>query len=410
MAYSENGSTIDVTTNVNNAGYVTKKYLFDAYPQLTDQAKSAGLWLWGSNFSGEIGDRTQINKSSPVQTISGGANWKQISGGYTFFGGIKTDGSLWMWGANDSTGGYALGDGATGNKSSPIQTSAGGTSWKMISCGYYHTAATKIDGTLWVWGLNANGQLGTNGTLTSTNPRQTIATATTWKVVSAGKFHNAAIKTDGTLWLWGGNSYGQIGDNTNGTDRLSPVQTISGGTNWKLASSGKYHTAAIKTDGTLWLWGSSNYGQIGDNTTTAKSSPIQTIAGGTNWKYVVATYANTYAIKTDGTLWAWGWNYYGGIGNNTNTITTGLSISSPVQTIASGTNWKSVVGGINHAVAIKTDGTLWTWGRNIYGQLGNNSSTDLSSPVQTVAGGSNWKLIACGRYETGAIKDFNEDF
>jgi len=141
---------------------------------------------------------------------------------------------------------------------------------------------------------------------------------------------------NGKLWTWGNNYYGQLGDNT-GTDRSSPVQTITGGTNWKQVSCGSRSTAAIKTDGTLWTWGYNLYGQLGDNTGTDRSSPVQTITGGTSWKQVSCGRYFTAAVKTDGTLWAWGDNGYGELGDNT-----GTSRSSPVQTITGGSNWKQV--------------------------------------------------------------------
>jgi len=157
------------------------------------------------------------------------------------------------------------------------------------------------------------------------------------------------IFSEGGLWTWGYNFYGGLGDNTV-TNKSSPVQTITGGTNWKQVAGGTLHTAAIKTDGTLWTWGDNEYGELGDNTVTNKSSPVQTITGGTNWKQVAGGSFHTAAIKTDGTLWTWGYNGNGGLGDSTVT-----NKSSPVQTIAGGTNWKQVAGGTLHTAAIKDD-------------------------------------------------------
>ena len=165
--------------------------------------------------------------------------------------------------------------------------------------------------------------------------------------VSIFDFYNKSQIVDGTLWTWGYNPYGSLGDNTT-TNKSSPVQTIAGGTNWKQVSASGSHTAAIKTDGTLWTWGQNNFGQLGDNTTTSKYSPVQTIAGGTNWKQVSCGTMHTAAIKTDGTLWIWGSNSYGQLGDNTTTYK-----SSPVQTISAGTDWKQVSCGYNHTAAIK---------------------------------------------------------
>jgi alpha-tubulin suppressor-like RCC1 family protein len=169
-------------------------------------------------------------------------------------------------------------------------------------------------------------------------------------------------------------------------------------------AGGNSHTAAIKTDGTLWTWGRNFYGQLGDNTTADKSSPIQTIASGTNWKLVAGGYSHTAAIKTDGTLWLWGRNSYGGLGDSTITPK-----SSPVQTVSGGTNWKLVGGGRYHTTSIKTDGTLWTWGHNQYGNLGDNTVTHRSSPIQTVSGGTNWIQVAGGGYHTVCIRDDSMD-
>ena len=200
------------------------------------------------------------------------------------------------------------------------------------------------------------------------------------------------------LWTWGQGYSGQLGDNTT-TNRSTPVTTSAGGTNWKQVSSGTDHCAAIKTDGTLWTWGNISYGQLGDNnSTTNKSTPVTTFAGGTNWKQVSSGFFHCAAIKTDGTLWTWGNGGEGLLGDNTETTK-----STPVTTFAGGTNWKQVSGGRFYCAAIKTDGTLWTWGQGIYGQLGDNTATSKSTPVTTFAGGTNWKQVSSGRIHCAAI-------
>jgi alpha-tubulin suppressor-like RCC1 family protein len=376
---------------------IEKDYLISVYPNLLNQFDTPMLMTWGFNANnGQLGDNTKTYRSSPVQTIAYGANWKQVSSGDKHTACIKTDGTLWLWGWNYRG---QLGDNTSTDKSSPVQTITFGTNWKQVSCGY-QTAAIKTDGTLWCWGRNIYGQLGDNTITDKSSPVQTIAFGTNWKQVAAGNQYTAAIKTDGTLWTWGYNLYGQLGDNTV-TNRSSPVQTIAFGTNWKQVSAGNGNFAAIKNDGTLWTWGYNLYGQLGDNSIVKKSSPVQTVAGGTNWKQVSCGQSHTAAIKTDGTLWIWGANTtYGNLGDNTT-----VSRSSPVQTIAYGTNWKSVTCASQHTAAIKTDGTLWTWGDNQYGQLGNNTLVSKSSPVQTILYGQNWKSVSCGLLHTAAIKD-----
>jgi alpha-tubulin suppressor-like RCC1 family protein len=159
-------------------------------------------------------------------------------------------------------------------------------------------------------------------------------------------------------------------------------------------------TAIIKTDGTLWIWGRGDFGQLGNAAITNRSTPVTTFAGGTNWKQVSSGTGHTAAIKTDGTLWTWGYGTLGRLGNR---ITTG-NISTPITTFAGGTNWKQVSSGSDHTAAIKTDGTLWTWGYGNNGELGNNATTNRSTPVTTFAGGTNWKQVSAIDRQTAAVQ------
>ena len=395
-------SRVETTTNFRDSNgadlgkkLITKDYLISVYPSIGQQIGiPPELWTWGQGTSGQLGTNDTTHKSTPVTTSAGGTNWKQVSAGKDHCAAIKTDGTLWTWGKGINA---QLGDNTTTDKSTPVTTFAGGTNWKQVSSNGYHTAAIKTDGTLWTWGGGNSGQLGNNDPTSKSIPVTTFAGGTNWKQVSAGRLHSAAIKTDGTLWTWGKGTYGRLGDYTV-TDKSTPVTTFAGGTNWKQVSSGWYHTAAIKTDGTLWTWGRGDSGQLGDNTVAHKSTPVTTFAGGTNWKQVSSGSNHCAAIKTDGTLWTWGIGTNGRLGDNTTT-----SKSTPVTTFAGGTNWKQVGGGGYHCAAIKTDGTLWTWGYGHQGRLGDNTATSRNTPVTTFAGGTNWKQVSAGTF-TGAIK------
>jgi hypothetical protein len=242
--------------------------------------------------------------------------------------------------------------------------------------------------------------LGDNTYSQRVTPRQ-IGTDTNWKQVAGGSFHSSAVKTDGTLWVWGYNFYGQLGDNTR-TDKLTPIREINSSTNWKQVTAGDSFCSAIKTDGTLWAWGRNTSAHLGDNSFSSRSTPRQ-IGTDTNWKQVFAgpTSAHAQAIKTNGTLWAWVNNFYGQLGDNTR-----ATRSTPRQ-IGTDTNWKQVAGGGNHSLAIKTNGTLWGWGYNFYGQVGDNTSGNLNparSTPRQIGTDTNWKQVAAGHNHCSAIK------
>jgi alpha-tubulin suppressor-like RCC1 family protein len=338
------------------------------------------LFVWGSNASRELGLNDSINRSSPVQ-LGSLTDWKQISAGSARGGAVKTDGTLWMWGINFSG---ILGLNSTIYRSSPVQIGLS-ADWYNITNSIDTSAAIKTDGTIWSWGLGADGRLGLNNTLSRSSPVQ-IGLSGDWSNIDISRYGSvSAIKSNGTLWAWGLGTDGRLGLN-DVIDRSSPTQ-VGTLTNWKQTS----HTActiAVKTDGTLWGWGNGGLGRLGLNVSLAfASSPIQ-IGALTNWKKVSTKGPGVNAVKTDNTLWGWGSNFRGALGLN-NTIYR----SSPVQ-VGTLTNWKEVANGSNFgAAAIKTDGTLWLWGYNQYGMLGLNDIADRSSPVQ-VGASTNWKEIS----------------
>jgi len=383
--------------------------IFFTESELVDQFVGNALWSWGLNATGIAGNGTVTNSSTPATTADGAINWVSVSCNYSqtpagHAAGVKTDGTLWTWGYNASG---QLGNGTVVARSSPGTTAGGGTSWKQVSCGYTFMAAIKTDGTLWTWGANDSGQLGTNSTTNRSSPDTTVGGGTTWKQVAAAGLvtpsggHCVAVKTDGTLWTWGLNDRGQLGDGTV-VNKSSPNTTAGGGTNWKTVASNLgngRNSAAIKTDGTLWTWGNDSYGQLGFNTQNAhRSSPGTTAGGGANWKQVSFSNSRMHGIKTDGTLWTWGAGAFGALGSNSTT-----NRSSPVTIFGSGTDWKFTCSGGPVGAAVKTDGTLWTWGLNDTGALGDGTTTNRSTPGTIVGSLANWKQVVCGYRNTLAI-------
>ena len=364
--------------------------------------RQPALWTWGFDQFGELGINNTGSKNIPVTTFAGGTNWKQVSSSSVgaLTAAIKTDGSLWTWGIGTSA---QLGNNNNTSRGTPVTTFAGGTDWKSVAAGTNSMAAIKTDGSLWTWGENGLGQLGTNNLDTRSTPVTTFIGGNDWKQVSVGYRFVGAIKTDGSLWTWGANFGTNLGINASAfSHRSTPVTTFAGGNTWKQVSCGQYHMAAIKTDGSLWIWGLNDNGNsvLGINQGNVSiGTPVTTFAGGNTWKSVACGLNHTAAIKTDGSLWVWGLGTSGQLGNFADTTR-----STPVTTFAGGTNWKQVFVGNAFTTAIKTDGSLWTWGFNSNGALGNNNNTNRNTPVTTFIGGNDWKQVGGGRNHVAAIK------
>ena len=358
------------------------------------------LWTWGANFAGKLGDGTTVGRSSPGTTWGSFTTWCQVSSALltvsSHAAAIKTDGTLWTWG-NNTCG--SLGDGTILTRCSPGTIFGGGT-WCQVFSGNSIVAAIKTDGTLWTWGSNSFGVLGNGTTLDRSSPGTVAGGGTNWCQVSGGGTFIASIKTDGTLWSWGCNNCGQLGDGTV-TPRSSPGTVAGGGTTWSKVTSNCLHTVALKSDGTLWTWGRNLCGILGDGTTVSRCSPGTTWGSFTDWCDVSASNCHSSAIKTDGTLWTWGCNAQGRLGNGTTT-----DRCSPGTVAGGGTNWCQVSGGCNISPVIKTDGTLWTWGFNQCGVLGDGTTIDRCSPGTVAGGGTLWNRISAGgNFIMGIVKE-----
>jgi len=311
-------------------------------------------WTWGAGGNGSRGDNTNTGcVSSPVSVVGGFTDWSQISigannGSTTAFGlGLRTNGTAWAWGY----GGHGrLGDGTTTNRSSPVSVVGGFTDWSQLFAGSSFSLAIRTNGTLWSWGAYGFGRLGDNTYVSNrSSPVSVVGGFTDWCQISAF-LHSVAVRTNGTLWGWGYNADRQVGDGTD-TFRSSPVSVIGGFTDWCHAAAGSRHSLGLRTNGTLYAWGKNNFGQLGDNTTVSKSSPVSVIGGFTDWCQLSANY-QSLGVRTNGTLWSWGRADTGQLGDNTT-----VSKSSPVSVIGGFTDWCQVSATYGGSAGIRSTAT-----------------------------------------------------
>jgi len=370
-----------------------------AWATIVPVVYSNTIWTWGAAAGGGLGDNTTVSKSSPVSIVGGFTDWCQVSiGGFGGPGGgdgfgfaVRTNGTLWGWG---SGAGGKLGNNCTICVSSPVSVVGGFTDWCQVSTSRFNNGfnlAVRQNGTAWgIGGCNNYGQLGDNTTVNKSSPVSVIGGFTDWCQISAGTTHSLAVRQNGTAWAWGRGQYGRLGTG-NSTNRSSPVSVVGGFTDWCQISAGADHSLAIRQNGTAWAWGYGNAGRLGDNAAVSRNSPVSVVGGFTDWCQISGGGYQSVAVRTNGTAWAWGCGSLGQIGDNTS-----VNKSSPVSVVGGFTNWCQVAAGFRHSLGLKQDSTSWSWGSGAYGALGDNTTVSKSSPVSVVGGFTDWCQVAAG--------------
>lgn len=359
---------------------------------LIDRFVGSTLWTWGRGASGQLGNGSVTSLSSPAQ-VGSLTNWKIISTSkinLSHTAGVRTDGTVWNWGRNTEG---QLGQNNVTARSSPVQVGTA-TDWTLVDAGRYHTVAVNSSGQMWAWGDNRNGQLGVGNATNRSSPSRVGATTTDWKDVACGGFFTVAIKETGTLWAWGRNDVGQLGVNDT-TPRSSPAQ-VGSLTTWKTITANDTHCGSIRYDGSLWMWGRGLNGELGDGNASTRSSPVRVGGTTTNWKLVSAGQYWTAGIRTDNTLWTWGTGGSGVLADGTV-----VAKSSPIQ-VGLLRNWKQVSAGRTAGAAINMNGELWTWGAGTDGQLGDGTIVAKSSPIK-IGSLTYWKQVSVGGEYSAAV-------
>lgn len=352
--FSINNYSQGCVDKIVSSDYMSTVYLLDG-TSLT----------WGNNWYGQMGNGTTTMQSIPIPTISE-SNWADVNHATMHTVALHTNGTVWAWGKN-----YLgqLGNGTIIDSFVPVQVGSS-SDWAVISPGNLHTVALKTNGTLWGWGNSGAFEINdTPAPFYHVNPVQ-MSTDTDWSKIYGCHFKTFAIKNNGTLWGVGRNNYGDLG--IGNTNPLVILTQIGPDTNWsKISAARERFTMALKTNGTLWAWGNNQNGRLGDGTEINRYSPIQ--IGTSTWKDIAAGAFHCVGIKSDGTLWQWG--AYGWIDGEML-----IPISYfPVQ-VGTANNWKSVAAGTSRSFAIKEDNTLYAWGYN-GGYLGDGTSISPATPT-----------------------------
>ncbi len=370
--------------------------------------KDGNVWTWGWNEDGQLGDGTNTTRSTPVQVKGpGGVGFLSgigaICGGLRYTVALDDNGNVWAWGQNDRG---QLGDGTDTSRTTPFKvTGPEGKGFlsgiTAIYAGQNHTIALDEDGNVWAWGDNWGGQLG-DGTKTT---RYTPVKVKSYGLdeflsgiiaISGGRYHTVALKEDGSVWTWGWNEYGQLGDGTH-TTRLKPVRVKGPGGVGYLSgiidiAGGRDHTVALDNNGDVWTWGCNDDSQLGDGTVTPRTTPVKVKGPGgagflTGIVGIAAGQSHTVALKEDGSVWTWGCNEDGQLGDGTNTLRStpvqvkgpeGIGHLSDIVKVAGDGNQS---GGL-HTVALDVNANVWAWGRNGVGQLGDGTFYKRNTPVK----------------------------
>jgi alpha-tubulin suppressor-like RCC1 family protein len=395
-----NGTTTDSSTPVavsGISGSTLATQIAANYHHACALISDGTVRCWGENNYGQLGNSTTTDSSTPVVVtgISGSTRATQISAGQGHTCALISDGTVRCWGKNIGL--------------NPVVVSgiSGSTLATQIAAGGDHTCALISDGTVRCWGYNTTGQLGNGTTTDSPTPVVVsgISGSTLASKIAASYRHTCALISDGTARCWGSNTRGQLGDGTTANSSTPVVVSgILGPLGGTQIAAGLYHTCALISDGTVRCWGSSADGQLGDGTTTNSSTPVVVsgISGSTLATQITAGYGHTCALISDGTVRCWGKNSNGQLGNGT---TTDSSTPVVVSGILGSTRATQIAGGFEHACALIVDGTVRCWGKNVAGGLGNGTTTDSSTPVVVsgISGSTRATQIAGGGHHTCAL-------
>jgi alpha-tubulin suppressor-like RCC1 family protein len=351
-------------------------------------------WAWGFNSNGQLGDNSLTSRLTPVSVLGAVKTFCQIEAGGSHTVAIDKNGRAWGWGLNGSG---QLGDNSAASRLTPVSVLGAVKTFCKIAAGGSHTVAIDKNGRAWGWGFNSTGQLGDNSVTSQRTPVSVLGAVKTFCQIAAGGSHTVAIDKNGRAWAWGANTTGQLGDNSV-TSQRTPVSVLGAVKTFCQIAAGGSHTVAIDKNGRAWAWGLNTTGQLGDNSTTLKLTPVSVLGAVKTFCKIAAGDIHTVAIDKNGRAWAWGFNNNGRLGDNS--VTSRLT---PVSVLGAVKTFCQIAAGGSHTVAIDKNGIVWGWGLNSGGQLGNNAILSQRTPVSVLGAVKTFCQIAAGGSYTVAI-------
>ena len=357
----------------------------------------SGVKCWGNNSNGELGDGTTTSSDLPVDVIGLTSGVSAISAGDGYTCALTRGGGVKCWGGNFSG---ELGDGTTVNRSVPVNVSGLASGVKVVSVGGSHVCVLTIAGGVKCWGSNYYGQLGNGTQIDSSVPVAVVGLTSGVSKISAGYAHTCVVSSIPDVKCWGWNRDGQLGDGTT-INRSIPVLT-SLGPFYDISAGGR-HTCALYFEGNVSCWGDNEYGQLGDGTTTSRSTPVgvgwfggffgvsMISAGGMH------TCVQAYNPSGTGEM-CWGYNGYGELGDGTTT-----NRSSPVNVVGLVSEANATSSGWRHTCVLTSEGGVKCWGSNNTGQLGNGIMGDSNKPVDVSGLSSGVSMVSAGYWHTCAL-------
>ena len=380
-----NGSTTDSSTPLSILGIADVVAVAAAPGNSAVLKRDGTVWIWGGSHDSMLGVALTTNSSIPVG-VNGLHNVTAAAVGYSHVVALKTDRTVWAWGGNYSS---ELGDGTHKSRATPGKVQ-GLSDVASVAARYDRSAALKTDGTVWIWGKRGQVEFATDGS--TSYPEDSTPTLlpgfTGIQEIALGRYHTVALKANGTVWTWGNNASGQLGNGTTIDNMvlsvvpgLTEVVAVAAGGDWVVVAGrwGGGYSVALKKDGSVWAWGDNQFGQLGNGTYNNYSTSPVKVPVISRVIAIAAGYSHTLALDSDGKLWAWGFNDRGqlGLGDGTK----GYIWIVPELV---GTGFTNLAAGLDHGIALKRDGTLWSWGENIVGQLGDGTLAERVAPVLVV--------------------------